>query len=201
MPLLYLIRHPRTQVDLSAPADTWGLSAEGEAQTAALLAAPFWRQVAAIFPSTERKAILPAEAAGARYGIPVKPIADLREVDRSAYSPPDQPGYETAVAAFLTQPAASAHGWETASAALERFQRGIKSALAQVGAADNAAIVAHGLVLSVYMAHLRGEAPSLARWKALGFCTVAAVDRATMQLLADFTPAPYNSLPVPDDIT
>lgn|GEM_PF-5772576 len=33
---------------------------EGEAQAAALIEAPFWKHVTAIYPGTERRAILPA---------------------------------------------------------------------------------------------------------------------------------------------
>lgn len=196
MPLLYLIRHPHTQVDLSTPVAAWRLSDAGRAQTGALAAARFWEHVAAVYPSTEPKAIRPAEAA-ARPGTPVIPLADLAEVDRTAYTAPDMDAYTAAVAAFLAGPDTSIHGWETAAHALARFRRGMADALSRHAETDTLAVITHGLVLTLYTAHLRGEPPSFAWWQVLDFAAVCAVDRATMQPLTGFLTAPYADLPLP----
>ncbi len=197
MSLLYLIRHPHTQVDPRLPAHAWDLSDAGRAQVKALVGAPFWSHVATIYPSQERKAIVPAERAAVRHGLPVRPLAALNEVDRRAYTAPDRAAYEAAVAAFFARPAASHRGWETAAAALARFQGGIADLLTRHDESESVAIIAHGLVLTLYMAHRRGEAPSMDGWRALGFGAVAAVDRAALRPLTDFLPAPYAGLPLP----
>ncbi len=44
MPLLYLIRHPKTQPDPSAPASSWRVDEEGQEQVRVLIAAPFSRR-------------------------------------------------------------------------------------------------------------------------------------------------------------
>ncbi len=197
MPLLYLIRHPHTQVDLNTPVAEWDLSPEGRAQVEALIAAPFWRHVAALYPSAERKAIQPAERVAAYGGQPVRPLSALNEVDRSAYSAPDQAAYVAAVEAFFAHREERYRGWETAAAALARFQAGIADVLARHDEPESAAVITHGLVLTLYVAHRRGEAPSPTWWRGLGFCTVAAVDRATQRPLTEFLPAPYSGLPQP----
>ncbi|MBN1965235.1 MAG: histidine phosphatase family protein, partial [Anaerolineae bacterium] len=107
MSILYLVRHPHTRVDLKTPAQAWGLSETGRSELDALLAAPIWPYIAALYPSTEGKARQPAERIAERYGLPVRPLAALGEVDRHAYTAPDQASYAAAVAAFFAQPEAS----------------------------------------------------------------------------------------------
>lgn len=198
MSVLYLIRHPQTRVDLSAPAHTWHLSDEGHAQVEALAEARFWARVAAIYPSEERKAVLPAEIIAARYGLPVRPLPMFNEVNRGAYTAPDRAAYQAAVEAFFSRPEESVHGWETASSALTRFRSGVEMALAGPEEGESLAGIGHGLALTLYMAHLRGEEPSaalMAPWRALGFGAVAAVERATLRPLTDFVAALYVGLP------
>lgn len=197
MALLYFIRHPHTQVNLSLPVTCWGLSDTGRAQTNALLRAPFWLHISTIYCSREEKAILPAKEAALHHNLTVIPRSGLGEVNRSTYTAPDQAAYEVAVQAFFTHPEESPCGWETAADALARF----RSTLAQILAAhpddESLAIVSHGLVLALFMAHLAGENPTIQRWKAMDFCTVAAVDRTAMTPLTGFLAAPYPAIPLP----
>jgi broad specificity phosphatase PhoE len=197
MSLIYLIRHPHTAVDLSMPAETWNLSAEGCRQLADLLQAPIWPHVTAIYPSQERKAIVPAKEVALRYRLNVIPRAAFGEVDRGACTPPDRAGYEAAVAAFFADPDGHPHGWEPASAVLERMLLEMDRVLSWHHADESIAIVGHGLALTVYMAHLRGVAPTLDDWRAIGFCTIATIRRETMGVLTGFIPAPYAGLPLP----
>jgi broad specificity phosphatase PhoE len=136
--------------------------------------------------------------AATRYGLTWRPVATLGEVDRRAYVAPDQATYEAAVAAFFARPEASPYGWETAAAALSRFRTALEGLLARHAPEESLAVVSHGLVLSLYEAHLRGEPPSLERWRALPFCAIAAVERALLKPVTGFLPAPYAGLPVPE---
>lgn len=197
MALIYLIRHPHTQINLETPASTWGLSETGQAQTAALLNAPFWPHVSAVYPSREPKAITAAKEAALRYNIPVVPRSAFGELDRSAYTAPDEHSYEAAVAACFANPAESPHGWEPAAAALHRFKREISQVLSWHPPEESIAVVSHGLVLTLYLAHLRGQVPTLSDWRAVGFAAVAAVDRASLRPICAFLTAPYPNLPLP----
>ncbi len=197
MALLYLIRHPHTRVDLDVPASEWGLSAAGEAQTTVLLKAPFWPHIAAIYPSREPKALAAAKEAALAYTLPVIPRAALGEVDRTAYVPPDEATYQATVSAFFANQDHSPHGWEPARAALERIKAEIARLDALHDPDDSFVIISHGLVLSLLLADLRGEPPTLDSWRGVGFAAVAALDRASGALLTGFLPAPYTGLPLP----
>ena len=61
-PRLILIRHPQTQPDPADPASSWRLSPAGEAQVRALVAAPLWDGITAIYTSQEYKAAAVGEA-------------------------------------------------------------------------------------------------------------------------------------------
>ncbi len=197
MSLIYLVRHPHTAVNLAIPAEAWDLSSEGRHQLEQLIDVPIWAHVSAIYPSRERKAIIPAEAAARHYRLPVRPRSALGEVDRHRYTAPDRDTYDDAVATFFASPASHPHGWEPAAAARSRFAAGVQRILARHDADESIAIIAHGVVLTVYMAQLRGINPTLDYWRSVGFCTIAAVDRRTMQPLTDFCPAPYKNVPLP----
>ena len=198
MSIVYLIRHPHTCVDLSRPAAEWDLDETGEAELAALLDAPFWPSLAALYASGERKAIRVAEGAADRYGLAWESLAGLGEVNRAAFTAPDRAAYETAIAALFAWPEVSVGGWESAGEAVRRFRRTLGEALARHAPGDSLAVVAHGLVLSLCLADLRREAPSLARWRALDFGAVVALDRETLRPLSDFLAAPYAGLPLPE---
>lgn len=197
MGLLYLIRHPHTQIDLSVPAHDWGLSDQGRQQVGDLLEAPFWPHIHTIYPSRELKAITAAKEAALRYEIPIIPRSALGEVDRSAYVAPDQDAYRANVANFFAQPDQSAQGWETAAAAGQRFQQEMAQILSWHEADQHVAIIAHGLILTVVTAALLNQPPTLESWLAIGFASVAVVDRATMQPVSAFIRAPYEGLPLP----
>ncbi|MBN2472757.1 MAG: histidine phosphatase family protein [Anaerolineae bacterium] len=197
MALLYLIRHPHTQINLDIPATSWDLSDQGHAQTQALLGAPFWPHVAAIYASREPKTITVAKEAALQHNLPALPRSAFGEVDRSAYVAPDNTTYEAAVAALFSDPFQHPFGWETAADALARFQKELTQVLAVHAEGDSIAIISHGLVLTLLMAHFRHVAPELSYWRSLGFATVAAVDRETLQPLTGFLPAPYADIPLP----
>lgn len=197
MSLLYLIRHPHTHIDLDVPSPEWGLSVEGQAQTANLLEAPFWPHVAAVYPSREPKSITAAKEASLAHEIPAIPRAALGEINRASFVAPNEASYQAAVAAFFENPALSPHGWEPAISALQRFKKEIMLLNSWHAAHESFAIVAHGLVLTLFMADLQGVHPSLSMWREIGFAAVAAVDRASLTLQSDFLNAPYEGLPLP----
>lgn len=197
MSLIYLIRHPHTHIDLDVPAPEWGLSDEGQAQAQHLLDAPFWAHIAAAYPSREPKSITAAKEAALTHQFPVLPRSALGEVDRTAYVAPDEATYQAAVSALFANPDSSPHGWETARSALQRVKKEIAQLNAWHPAHESFAVVSHGLVLTLLMADLRGEAPTLDLWRGIGFASVAVLDRSTNTFLTGFLTAPYEGLPLP----
>lgn len=192
-PRLILIRHPHTQVDPAVPASAWRLSPDGEAQVQALVAAPFWDGVAAVYTSQEYKAAVVGEAVSATRGILHQRMPGLREAQRDVWIGPD--AFLTAQRAFFAQPdIAPVPGWEPAAAAQRRFVRAMDDILAAHPAGESLAVVSHATVLTLYLAHLRGGPPGYDAWRAIGFAAAMLVDRAALRPLTPFVLAPYSAL-------
>ncbi|MEW6579982.1 MAG: histidine phosphatase family protein [Chloroflexota bacterium] len=195
MPLLYLIRHPRTQPDPSRPASRWDLSAEGRAQVRALAALPLWAAIGAVITSAQPKAAAVGEAVRAAHGVPWQVVAALDEARRDSWLSAGE--FDQAQRAFFAGPEVPpAPGWETARAAGERFAAAMGDVLARYPN-QSLAVVAHASVLALYAARLRGAAPSYDDWRAIGFAAIMAVDRASLRPLTPFLSAPWAGLPSP----
>ena len=195
MPLLYLIRHPRTQPDPSRPASQWELSEEGGAQVRALTALPLWTALGAVITSAQRKAAAVGEALRAVHGVPWQAVEALDEARRDSWLGADE--FDRAQRAFFAHPEVPpVPGWETAQAAGERFATAMDGVLAQYPG-QSLAVVTHATVLTLYAARLRGTAPRYDDWRAIGFAAIMAVDRASLRPLTPFVGAPWAGLPTP----
>lgn len=196
MSLLYLIRHPLTAPDPARPASTWGLAPEGEAQVAALCEAAFWRHVSAVYTSTHGKTRVVGAMAREAFGLPVTALPGLDEAQRDVWIAPES--FHEVQARFLAEPdRAPVAGWESAQAASDRFMQAMAALLDRHDPGESVAVVSHGTVLTLYLAALRDEPPTLESWRAIGFAAVCAVDRATMQPVTPFLLAPYDGLLLP----
>ncbi|MEP0763294.1 MAG: histidine phosphatase family protein [Chloroflexota bacterium] len=195
MPLLYLIRHPRTQPDPSLRASQWELSEQGRTQVRALAALPLWAAVGAVITSAQRKAAAVGEAVRAAHGVPWHVVEALDEARRDSWLDPEQ--FSRAQRAFFAHPEMPpVPGWETARAAGARFAAAMDGGLAQYPG-QSLAVVAHATVLTLYAARLRGAAPRYDDWRAIGFAAIMAVDRASLRPLTPFLGAPWAGLPSP----
>jgi broad specificity phosphatase PhoE len=194
--LLYLIRHPKTQPDPALPPPEWRLSPGGHAQVRALVAAPFWHQVAAMYTSQEPKTTLVGDAVQAAHGLAYTPVAELGEARRNTWIGFDS--FKAVQHAFFSAPEVpAAPDWEPANTAQARFVAAIDGILAQHAPTDPVVVVTHGSVLALYVAHLRNETPHYEMWQQIGFAAIMAIDRATLRPLTAFLHAPYNHLPLP----
>ncbi len=194
MPFLYLIRHPKTLPDPTVPGSQWQISEEGLAQVDALLTAPLWGGVATIYTSQEHKAAAVGEAVQAAFGIPFVTVEGLHEARRDDWVDPDT--FPAAQASFFSRPQqAPLSGWESAQEASARFAAAMSGILAHSPTPDTIAVVAHGTVLTLYLAHLQREQPSFEAWRRLGFAEVMALDRATLRPITPFLAAPYDGVP------
>lgn len=193
MATLYLIRHPHTQPDPAIPASQWDLSEAGEAQVEALLRAPFWAQVAAVYTSPQRKTRRVGEAVRAAYGLPVHEVAGLDEAARDRWLEPA--AFQAAQRAFFAAPdRAPVPGWEAANPARMRFVAALDEIFGRHTPDDSIAVVTHATVLTLYLAYLRGAPARFADWGAIGFAEVVALDRVALRPLTAFVAAPYDGL-------
>jgi len=174
MPKLYIIRHAATQQSAS-PAETWPLSAQGQAQAQALVEHPCWQEVTRIVSSPEAKALATVRPSAQRHGLPLEVHSDLRELQRSPVYLTNE-GYQRTVQELFEHPERSVNQWESASSVRSRMQAAIKQ-LCERYNHDTLALVSHGLALSIWLAAVRSEAkPSFEAWRSLGFCTVLALE-------------------------
>lgn len=194
MSFLYLIRHPLTTPDRAVPASQWQLSDEGRAQVAQLIAAPFWASVHAVYTSDQHKAAVVGEAVAMAFAMSHHVVPHLTEAVRDRWLDGDE--FRAAQERFFAEPdTPPVLGWESADAARARFTGAMSALLAQHSLEEAIAVVAHATVLNLYVAQLRRTAARFDDWRRIGFATVCAVDRASMQPATGFLSVPYAGLP------
>ncbi|WP_426955417.1 histidine phosphatase family protein [Muricoccus radiodurans] len=161
---VHFITHPEVMVDPAVPVPRWGLAEVGIRRMRALAAAFAAAGVrpAAVWASTEAKAIEGAGLLAARFGLGVRVLEELGENDRSAtgYLPP--PEFQAMADAFFARPEESVRGWERAVDAQARIVAAVRAVRAESPAGD-LAIVAHGGVGALLRAWLAG-APISRSW-------------------------------------
>lgn len=183
---LYLITHAHTQSQPREDATLWQLSPTGHKQAALLAQQPFWNQVEQIVLSTEAKTRLTIVPVLEQRGLPVYEDARLNELRRVGWVTNEE--YKERVRQLFAKPTHSIQDWESAQDALQRVLTAIEHLCVQF-AGKRVALVGHGLTLSLYRAHLLGNAHvDFTDWQQLSFASVALVDPEQRQLLQDFTP-------------
>lgn len=115
------ISHPEVVIDPAVPVPRWHLT-DGAAARMRRFAAAL-PQPAAIWASTECKAIEAAGLLAAHFGLGVRIHAGLDEIDRSStgYLPHDE--HDRAADALFAHPELSHHGWERAADVQARVAR------------------------------------------------------------------------------
>ncbi|HZF76066.1 MAG TPA: histidine phosphatase family protein [Acetobacteraceae bacterium] len=154
MRVLY-VSHPEVVVDPAVPVPRWHLSDRGIARIrrfAAGLARP-----AAVWASTECKAVEAAGILAAAHGLPVQVREDLGENDRSATGYLPQAEFEAVADRFFAEPEVSARGWERAADAQARVVAAVEAVLATARGPGDLVVVAHGGVGALLLAHLTGQ--------------------------------------------
>jgi broad specificity phosphatase PhoE len=131
--------------------------------------------------SPEPKAV--ATAVAAARGRSVLEAPGLAELDRSAVGWVARAlDYVELVQAIFEQPAASVRGCEPAAAAVQRFSDAVASLRG-----EHLAVVSHGLILTLYMAQLRGQThAAVADWQRIALPDVAVVDLERGIVIQDF---------------
>ena len=184
---LILVKHSAPAVVPGVPAREWRLSGLGQ-QLCDRLAdrlAPY--RPAVVVTSREPKAEETGHYTGALLGVPVHAADGLHEHERRTVAfIGDQEQFETTVALFFAAPDTLVFGEETATQAHARFAAAVDSILAAYPD-QTVVIVAHGTVISLWLAHQAGLAP-FPLWQRLGlpsFVVLARPDLILEKVVAD----------------
>ena len=150
---IWFVTHPAVVIDPDVPVTEWPLTPAGKARMVAALGRPWTQDLAAIWSSTERKAIDAATILAEARGLTFTTLRGLGENDRSStgYLPRDE--FERTADLFFAHPQQSVFGWERAIDAQRRIQGAVDTVLA-AAPAGNVAIIAHGAVGALLMAAL-----------------------------------------------
>jgi broad specificity phosphatase PhoE len=155
MARLLFITHPEVVIDPAVPVPRWRLNQAGTQRMRAFADSAEAARVAAVWASTEAKAIEGAGILAAGRGIGVSVDPALGENDRSAtgFLPP--PEFERAADAFFGAPEESFCGWERAVDAQARIRAAVERIASTHTGGGDLAIVSHGAVGTLMLLHLR----------------------------------------------
>lgn len=154
-PVLYFITHPDVVIHPAVPITDWPLSDRGRVRMAALASTPWLWSLSAIYCSTERKARDGAALLCGLRGLTPIERADLGENDRSStgYLPPEE--FQATADAFFAEPESSIRGWARAVDEQARIADALEAVMEQ--ASGNVAVVSHGAVGALALAHYLGQ--------------------------------------------
>ncbi len=153
----YLITHPNVVISNTVPVPQWPLSEIGRSRMKAALDLPWIKSLAAIYCSTEQKAIDGAHILGEHLQLPFHAVHALGENDRSStgFLPP--PEFEKVADAFFANPTQSVRGWERAIDAQARVVQAVIELVNANTSNGPIAIVSHGAVGTLLYCHLTGQ--------------------------------------------
>jgi broad specificity phosphatase PhoE len=139
--MLWLVRHATVELRLDEPAHTWSLTEEGHAAAENL--ARRLPRVPRVVSSPEPKAMATAGPIARASGVEVEPDDRLREVERAG-NLPDYAAHRAAVRRYLA--GEPVEGWEAREHALAC----VRDAVSDL---DDAAVVSHGMLLSLLLGY------------------------------------------------
>jgi len=154
---LLFITHPEVVIDPDVPVPQWPLSDKGVARMRAFAAGPAVSAVGAVYSSDEQKAKDGAQILAEVDGLEPQIVTDLHENDRSAtgFLPPDE--FWPVVEEFFANPEISIRGWERSADAQSRIVGAVEGIRLNENCQGDIAIVAHGGVGALLLAHLQNE--------------------------------------------
>ncbi|HYD35767.1 MAG TPA: histidine phosphatase family protein [Vitreimonas sp.] len=153
MPIIYFITHPEVLINPEQDIQAWSLSEKGQQRTHNSLAQPWWHDIAALYSSTERKAIETTEIIAHQLSLKYTQIATLGEMDRSSTGYLPRAEFELTADHFFSQPTVSVRGWEKAVDAQTRIVTAIDD-ISKQHTHQKVTIISHGGVGALLLAHL-----------------------------------------------
>jgi broad specificity phosphatase PhoE len=161
-----LVKHAAPVLAADVPSERWVLSEAGQQSCRGLAAGLREQGVRRLYASVEPKALETAARVAVETGLEVRPRADLHENDRTGLGFLPLADLERAIARFFDEPETLVIGRETANAAHARFAGAVR-AIADESTDGPAAIVAHGTVITLFLAR-RSTLRPFDLWKQLG---------------------------------
>ena len=165
---LVLVKHSHVDVVAGRPPRTWELSAEGRRRAALLAGRLAEFDVARVVSSVEPKAVETAEIVAQRLGVPSARLPGLHEQLRDTAPHLGDEDFQAAIAWLFDEPNKVVFGEESADAAGDRFSAAVDALAEDAAVAGrDAIVVAHGTVISLYVARVAGIEP-FPLWQSLG---------------------------------
>jgi len=183
--LVYLIKHASPSIEPNVRAERWRLSERGIEEARGLAEAAERWEVQSLYASSEPKASATALIIGERVGLTPSVVEGLEEIRINWIGNADE--YSEFIRDVLEHPERSLRGTETAAAAARRF--GAAMTIVTAGALP-AAVVAHGRVLSAYLADLLALEDPFGFWRAMPMASWCCLDVDARKLRGEFTAAP-----------
>lgn len=178
MPKMIFIRHSQTKLQADISSHTWTLTDVGRERCAKLAEALRPTGLARLITSEEHKAMLTAQLTAEHLGIPYQSAPNLGETKRDNVPfYPDVADFRQAIRQAMAQPDKLLFGEETFTDARVRFAQQVDSLSAQYPD-DTLAIVTHGTVLALYLAHLTAQ-DIYPLWESFGLPMYVEVDTQT----------------------
>ena len=181
---LILVRHSLPVITGDQTASLWQLSDEGRRRCERLAELLAVHRPSAIVTSTEPKAIETGQLIGERLGIPTEAAPNLHEHERPGTDLDTLERFQAKVARLLEHPSEWVFGAETGDEARERFATAVEDALKQ-HPAGNLAIVSHGTVMTLFLAHAVGINP-VPFWRGLGLPAYVVLSYPELALIEVF---------------
>lgn len=175
MSMLILVKHAMPAREPDVPSRDWHLSDTGRARCIPLAERLAAYRPTVIAASAEPKATETARIVAARIDIPLEVVADLHENDRTGLGWLGAAELEARVARFFAEPDRRIMGNETADAAHARFAAAVTDICAR-HPDGNVVVVAHGTVITLFIARRNGLAP-FPLWKRLGLPSFVMLSR------------------------
>jgi 2,3-bisphosphoglycerate-dependent phosphoglycerate mutase len=181
MKKLILVRHSEPKIEPGVRSYRWHLSNHGKERCIGLAERLAAHAPDIMLSSTEPKARETAEIAADRLGIPVAVAEGLHEHERKSAPYVSAQKFRDAVEGLFARPNELVYGEETADQARERFGAAIKSVLEDHQEA-NIAVVAHGTVISLFIAAAAGI-DAMGLWEKIGMPSYIVLSRPDFELL------------------
>jgi len=181
MPELILVKHSAPEIAPNLPANEWHLSETGRLRCKALAQRLAAHRPDVIVSSIEPKAVETAQIVAGLLGKPFETVADLHEHDRRNAGFLSAEQFEAAVNSFFEQPQRLVLGNETADQAHRRFAQTIASVI-QKHSSYNVTVVAHGTVITLFVARAIGLEP-FPFWKRLNLPSFVVLSLPELGLL------------------
>lgn len=180
--MLILVKHATPVVRADVAARDWRLSPAGRRQCRILASrlAPYAPQV--MLTSVEPKAVTTGRITAGLLGVTARVAEGLHEHDRTGVPLMPAAEWERSVRLFFANPAALVLGRETADQAWQRFHAAVTGLLDDYADRSSIAVVAHGTVISLFVARAAAMEP-FTLWKGLGLPSFVVLDRRCSRVL------------------